>query len=272
MLRNAKDLFGLTIRATNGEIGTVKEFYFDDETWAIRYLVVDTGGWLGGRLVLISPMSVVGEPDWQSKQLHVSLTQKQVEHSPDVNTHLPVSRQHEMEHLAYFGFPLYWGGSDLWGSELYPAALALPVNALPTFGDSPAIDDKTGRRTADSYLRSSQEVTGYHIDASDGEMGHLDGFIVDDETWAIRYIEVATRNWWPGKKVLVSPAWIESMSWSDAKVSVKLSREVIQNGPEYIESDPITREYEDRLHAHYGLPPYWTRGAKHPPVHSLTGA
>jgi hypothetical protein len=266
MLRNAKDLRGMTIRATDGEIGTVDQFYFDDETWAVRYLMVDTGGWLGGRLVLVSPIFVIGQPDWQSKRLDVSLTKKQVENSPDVNTHEPVSRQHEIAYLGYYGYPFYWGGSNLWGAELYPAGLAAPAMPLPE-----ASVPRIAKELADSHLRNAQEVIGYYMEASDGEIGHLEGFIVDDETWAIRYIEVATRNWWPGKKVLVSPAWIERVSWEDSKVYAQLSRETIQNGPEYSESQPITREYENLLYAHYGRPPYWLHEAKHQPSLSLTG-
>ena len=257
MLRNTKDLHGFAIRATGGEIGTVDEFYFDDETWVVRYLTVDTGGWLGGRLVLISPISVIGQPDWEAKRLDLRLTKKQVENSPDVNTHQPVSRQHEIAYFGYYGYPFYWGGSNLWGPELYPAALAMRTAPQPE-----AVSADTGAGRDDLHLRSSKEVTGYSIEASDGEIGHLDGFIVDDENWAIRYIEVATRNWWPGKKVLVSPAWIERVSWADSKVSVGLSRETIKNGPGYIESEPVTRGYENQLYSHYGRPAYWLPGVK----------
>lgn len=250
MLTKTTNLNGFTIRATDGELGTVDQFYFDDETWAIRYLTVETGGWLGGRRVLISPLSVV-HADWQAKRLDVALTKKQVEDSPDIDTHQPVSRQHEAAFLGYYGYPTYWGGS-----ALYPAGLAIPPTA-----SAEAVADRIRRDSADSHLRSTEAVTGYSIDAADGEIGHVDGFLVDDEAWAIRYIEVATRNWWPGKKVLVSPAWIERVSWEDSKVYAGLSREAIKGAPEYVESMPITREYENRLYAHYGRPPYWLHGA-----------
>ena len=243
MLTNATHLKGFVIRATDGELGTVDQFYFDDETWAIRYLTVETGGWLGGRQVLISPISVV-HTDWQAKRLDVALTKKQVENSPDIDTHKPVSRQHEAAYLGYYGYPYYWGGPYLWGPAFYPAGLAIPTTA-----STEAMADRIRRESTDSHLRSTEAVTGYHIEAADGEIGHVDGFVVDDEAWAIRYIEVATRNWWPGKKVLVSPAWIERVSWEDSKVYVGLSREAIKNGPEYVESMPITREYENRLYS-----------------------
>jgi hypothetical protein len=252
MLRNASDLKGFTIRATDGEIGTVEDTYFDDETWAMRYLTVDTGGWLGGRVVLISPI-LVHQVEWQSKLLDVMLTKEQLKNSPDINTHQPVSRQHESEYFAYYGYPVYWGGPYMWGSSLLPGGLAVPIAA--------ALEGAAlGTDSADSHLRSSHEVTGYNIEAADGEIGHVAGFVMDDETWAIRYIEVGTRNWWPGKKVLVSPAWIERVSWADSSVYVNLSREIIQSGPEYSESEPITRDYETQLFSHYGRPPYWLHG------------
>ena len=131
--------------------------------------------------------------------------------------------------------------------------------------------ERIRKESTDSHLRSTEAVTGYHIEAADGEIGHVDGFIVDDEAWAIRYIEVATRNWLPGKKVLVSPSWIERVSWTDSKVYVGLSREAIKDAPEYIESRPITREYENRLHFHYGRPPYWLHDAEHKGSYSVSG-
>jgi hypothetical protein len=265
MLTNATHLKGLVIRATDGELGTVEQFYFDDETWAIRYLIVETGGWLGGRRVLISPFSVI-QTDWAARQLDVALTKNQVEHSPEIDTHQPVSRQHEAAYLGYYGYPCYWGGPYLWGPTFYPAGWKSPTSA-----SAEATADRARRESTDSHLRSSEAVTGYDIEAADGEIGHVDGFVVDDEAWAIRYIEVATRNWWPGKKVLVSPAWIERVTWTTSKVHVGLSREAIKNGPEYVESMPITREYENRLYFHYGRPPYWIHETERQSAFSLRG-
>ena len=188
MLTNATNLKGLVIRATDGELGTVEQFYFDDETWAIRYLIVDTGGWLGGRRVLISPFSVI-HSDLVAGRLDVALTKKQVEHSPDTDMHKPVSRQHEAAYLGYYGYPYYWGGPYLWGTAYYPTGVA--VSATPS---AETLADRIRRESTDSHLRSSEAVTGYNIEAADGEIGHVDGFVVDDEAWAIRYIEVATRN------------------------------------------------------------------------------
>ena len=265
MLTSAARLEGLAVRAADGDLGAVDQFYFDDETWAIRYLTLKSGGWLGDRRVLISPISVL-QVDWQAKRLDVSLTKGQVEKSPDIDTRQPVSRQHEAEFLRYYGYPYYWGGPYLWGAEFYPAGLAMPRTA-----SMEAAEDHIWTQSTDSHLRSSCAVTGYHIEAVDGEIGHVDGFLIDDEAWAIRYIEVATRNWWPGKRVLISPEWIERVSWADSKVRVGLSRAAIRTAPEYSDSQPMTREYEHLLHFHYGRPPYWQRHSEHKTTLSSSG-
>jgi hypothetical protein len=257
MLRDTSELKGLAIRATDGELGTVKEFYFDDSSWAIRYLTVESGGWLSGKEVLISPYSILGT-DWDKREVDVALTKKQVENSPSVDTHLPVSRQHEVAYLGYYGYPYYWDGPYLWGPGYFPSGLAFPTIA--------SLENRTGKRqkeSNDTHLRSTNEVAGYHIEAADGDIGHVQGFILDEEAWAIRYVVISTTNWWPGKKVLVSPAWMKKVSWGESKLYTGLTREAIKGAPEYIESRKISREFENDLHLHYGQPPYWLHEAKH---------
>ena len=256
MLRNVSQLTGFAIRARDGEIGTLEQFYFDDETWAIRYLVVNTGDWLSGRLVLVSPLALL-QAEWQSKRLDVALTKRQIENSPPIDTHKPVSRQHEAVYLGYYGYPSYWAAPN------YPAALEVRREAV---AEAEALQARAGREPADVHLRSTEAVTGYHIQASDGEIGHVRDFIVDDETWAIRYLEVDTRNLWPGKKVLVSPQWINRVSWADSKVYVDMTTENIQNGPEWVDSIPVTREYEHRLYDYYARSPYWAPASE--PLHN----
>jgi stress response protein YsnF len=265
MLTNVNHLKGLAIRATDGEIGTVDQLYFDDETWAIRYMTAATGGWLSGREVLISPFSVT-HVDWQGKRLDVALTKKQVENSPNIDTHKPVSRQHESAYLGYYGYPNYWGGTYLWGPVYYPMGLATEVAASK---ETQALE-RIKKESEDSHLRSTAEVAGYHIEAEDGEIGHVAGFVVDEETWAIRYIEVLTRNWWPGKKVVISPAWIQKVSWTESKVYVGLWRDAIKTAPEFSESKAIPRDYEEQLYHHYGRPPYWLHDTEHKAALSLS--
>ncbi len=257
MLRNAAHLKGMVLRAKDGDIGAVDGCLFDDESWAIRYFTVAAGSWLRGRRVLISPISIL-HAEWQAKRLDVSLTKKQVEDSPNVDTHLPVSRQHEAEFLGYYGYPYYWQGPFMWGPAYYPSG-----GPVPAISSEETLAQRVQRESEDSHLRSAAAVDGYHVEASDGEIGHVRDFVVDDETWAIRYVEVATRNWWPGKKVLLSPGWIQRVSWKDSKVYAGLSREAIKNAPEYIESEAITREWEEKLFLHYGRPPYWIQEPEH---------
>lgn len=257
MLRAVSKLRGMTIRATDGDIGHVDQFFFDDERWIIRYLVVDTGSWLPGRQVLISPIAL-GTVDAKAREVSVPLTREQVKNSPDIDTEKPVSRQHEIDYYRYYGWPFYWAGPGLWGSGMYPGYLAAPpVPPVPPPAPAPEAE---AEEQGDPHLRATREVTGYRVHASDGEIGHVDDFIVEMETWAIRYVVVDTRNWWPGKKVLLPPAWIESVSWPEAAIRVDLRREVIREGPEWDSEQPITREYETRLFGYYGRPGYWNAG------------
>jgi hypothetical protein len=267
MLRGVNDLKGFRIVATDGEIGDVEEFYFDDERWAIRYLVVNTGNWLSGRQVLISPFSVM-HLDRDNRQLHLTLTQNQVEKSPHIDTHRSVSRQMEAAYADYYGYPYYWGSPFLWGAEEYPVlASQRSATAIATATAQPVVVTATGPTAGaaatmrviseDVHLRNTQEVTSYHIAATDGEIGHAEDFIVEDDNWAIRYLVIDTRNWLPGKKVLVSPPWISLIEWAQGKVHLHLSRNAVEQSPEFDSAKLISHDYEAQLHEHYGQPGYW---------------
>jgi len=263
MLTNNRSLNGLVIRATDGEIGKVDQLYFDDQIWAVRYITADTGGWVDGRKVLISPHSIL-QTDWKANRIDVSLTRKQIENAPSIDTHRPVSRQYESEYLGYYGYPFYWDGPFMWGPS------DSPIGVAPMMASQSAIAERIRKESTDSHLRSTGAVTGYHLDATDGDIGHVDQFIVDDEVWAIRYVEIATKNWWPGKKVLLSPQWVERVSWEESKVFVAVTREAIKTCPEYLDTAPITREYENKLYFHYGRPPYWIEEIKNQADCALT--
>jgi sporulation protein YlmC with PRC-barrel domain len=245
MLDKTKNLKRYKIHALDGEIGSVEEFYFDDKHWTVRYLVVDTGNWLTGREVLISPYAI-SSVDKENKTISVKLTMKQIEDSPARDSHRPVSRQFEESYNAYYGWPSYWAGPYAWGH--YPFA----GSALEHWDRS-----RAEAENEDHDLRSTKDVAGYHIQASDGEVGHVDDFVVDSDSWSIRYLVVDTTNWWPGKKVLISPLWIESISWVDENVVVLMTRDDIRTSPEYSESVLIAREYEALLHKHYDREGYW---------------
>jgi len=249
MLSKAKTLEGYKLDSLDGEIGKVKEFYFDDRHWIIRYLVVETGTWLADRQVLISPYALT-TVDKEGKNIAVDLTKKQIEDSPSLDADKPVSHQFEQAYYGHYGYPTYWGGPYSWG-------------AYPYFVRDREMRDRDQRKEPDRHekewdhhLRSTYGVSGHHIQALDGEIGHAADFLIDDETWAIRYLIVDTHNWWPGKKVLISPQWIERVSWDERKVFVNLSRETIKQSPEY-SPESLNREYETGLHRHYDRHGYW---------------
>lgn len=266
MLRNLKDLMGYSIRATDGDIGTVKDVYFDDARWVLRYLVVETGSWLSSRKVLISPFSI-GTADHDGKVLPVTITQEQVRRSPDLDTDKPVSRQHEVEYLGYYGYPDYWGGAGLWGSEAFPGMMATGVGYSTALTPSTDAEHEQTRmiaearaaehQTDDPHLRSCNKVTGYHIKANDGEIGHVQGWIVDDASWALRYLVVDTSNWWLGHQVLIAPQWIRDVSWAERTVVADLTQEAVRNSPPYDPAVLPDRDRETGIHAHYDRPGYW---------------
>ena len=245
MLTKAKTLEGYTLDSRDGEIGTVKEFYFDDRYWAIRYLVADTGNWLTGRQVLIAPYAL-GAASKEEQHIVIDLTKKQIEDSPALNSDKPVSKQFEHAYYGYYGWPNYWQGPYMWGS--YSDIVRDPEKWR---GSTPAA------KAWDPNLRSTETVSGYQVHAADGEIGHVEDFIIDDDTWVIRYLIIDTRNWWSGKKVLIAPQWIKRVSWYARKVFVPLTRETIQQSPEYTEESLLTRDYETALHRHYNREGYW---------------
>jgi len=276
MIRSVRDLYGAKLHATDGEIGTVEEFYFDDTHWAVRYMVVDTGGWLTGRRVLISPIAIQAA-HWDDHTINVALTREQVEQSPDVDTEKPVTRQYELSYLNYYGYPMYWEGGGLWGPGMNPIALAPVFTPMPMMPQAPAVtpaDAATPITTGDNaanadttvnpHLQSTRDVRDYTIAATDGDIGHVSDFLVDDETWAVRYLVLDTHNWLPGKHVLIAPAWIEKVSWPEGAVSVDLPRETIQDAPAYEAHHEVTRDYETQLYSYYQRPGYWETAPTQP--------
>lgn len=237
------ELRRFTVRATDGEVGKPDEVFFDDETWAVRYLVVNTGNWLTGRLVLIAPVAI-SEINDADHALQVSLTRRQVESSPTTDTKKPISRRYEEEYYKHYEWTPYWGAAVAAEPHIPPSAR--------TLAQSVDAERVPVSEIEESHLRSSAEVTGYYIEARDGEIGHVDDFIIDLKDWSLGYLQVDTRNWWPGKKVLVSPSWIEGVNWQDRKVLIDLKREVIQGAPAYDPSEIITPEYELELFKYYG--------------------
>ena len=222
MIQNIKKLYGSTLAAIDGEIGRVKDFYFDDKTWVIRYLVADTGSWLSGRLVLLTPHAF-GKWGQAKKELHVNLRTQQIENSPPIETHQPVSRQYELDYYNYYGWPAYWDGTGMWGIG------ALPVPVTPS---RVLLDARHHHHRAEKHLQSARAVNGYQIQTVDGPIGTVSGFMVDDQSWAIRELVVEAGHWYSGKEILIAPSKVKQINYEDSTVSVDLTKADIQNTAE----------------------------------------
>jgi len=224
MLLNTKELYGHTLAASDGDIGEVKDFYFDDKSWVIRYLVADTGSWLSGRQVLLSPHAF-GERDQDEKTFAINLTRKQIQGSPSIDQHKPVSRQYEIDFYQYYGWPAYWNGGALWGFGGYPVV-------MPPSKDQMEAQRQQHHLQDDKHLRSIRSVTGYQIHSTDGEIGAVDSFMVDGKSWAVQQLVVEAGHWYAAKKVLIPTTAVKSMSYEDSEVFVSLTKAAIQHTAE----------------------------------------
>lgn len=258
MLRSMQDLEGYTIGATDGEAGEVKDLYFDDEAWVIRYLLVETGSWLSSRNVLISPRSIQ-QPEWESRNLPTDVNKQHIEKSPHIDADQPISRQHEIQHLSYYGYSSYWSGPgpvpDEWSQPGIDEGQAVQQQAKQT--PLPHQDN-------DLRLRSCKAIMGYHIKALDGEIGHVESLLINEDTWAVQYLVVNTSNWWLGHCVVIAPEWIDEVSWQDKTISMDLERAAVRASPAYDPSQQLSRESEEKLYGHYERIGYWHSDAKTP--------
>ncbi len=265
MLTPAKSLEGFEIRAPEGVIGTVEDLYFDDQQWHVRYLVIATGAWLDGRKVLISSAALAGRQP-VTRYFSVDLSFDQVRNGPDIDTAKPVSRQHEEQLHRHFAWPTYWGGPLIGGGlnppiggPAAPTASATEASRRPTAGQSGKVggsdESEAWRETGDDpHLRSAKAIRDYHIEASDGAVGHVEDLVVDERSWAVRYLLIDIRNWWPGKKVALPPGSIRRVSWLESSVWVDLTRDAIKGAPEFDETAGRSWEFADRLDDHYRGP------------------
>ena len=249
MLLAGSALKGYAIEASDGRVGTVTDLLFDDSSWKIRWIVVNTGTWLAARKVLVHP-SAVTRPDHERQELSVALSRHQIEESPSIFQDQPVSRQIENSLYDHFGWDPRWGGANFGGG-----GIASPLSAPPYFGTSvlrehenPGLIDDEG----DPHLRSIAEVIGYHILAGDGEAGHIENLLIEDTTWDIRYLIVDTSNWWLGKHVLISPYAVSKISYTDRQIVIDVDRDKIKSSPPWDPIAMIDTYYEKRLHRHYG--------------------
>ena len=234
-------LYGNRLGAEDGEIGYVKDIYFDDRHWQVRYVVADTGAWLSDRQVLLSPHAF-GPLQEEAKTLPINLTRQQIEDSPSIDSHRPVSRQYEAEYARYHGWPLYWVGDGFTALGGFPGVMPLAPESN--------LDEQTPTEREDLHLRSARAVTGYQVHAFDGTVGHVSDFLVDDKTWAIREVIVQTGHWFSRKKVRISPRDIERISYEQAAIFVILTQDDFKAADENVvatagHSHPRTMDIEE---------------------------
>ncbi len=252
MQRSIKKIIGTKLFSKEGTIGKVKDCLFDDNIWVLRYLVADTGTWLPGRKVLISQLHLESPGvGLLSKQFPVNLTKRQIEESPDLDINAPVSRQYEQAYANYHKTSVYWDTALM---PVFPAPSVTGVSS-----QSSKLDENAERKHREqlerikySNLRSSDEILGYSIQASDGEFGHVEDFILEDNTWKFRYLVIDSKNWLPGKKFLIDVDWVEAFDWEQQSASVGISRSTIENAPVFDPHEPINKDDLENLYDYYG--------------------
>ena len=272
MLQNSSAMKDYAIAAKDGMIGTVSDFLFDQSTWTVRWLVVDTGKWLTGRKVLIHP-SAIENVDHEQRQIDVGLTKKQVEDSPDIGQDRPVSQQMQTDLYGYYGWDPLWNGG-MYGAGLYGGGLyAGSLYAGSLFGGGMGAtglaepersyratrqgrDVETALDEGDPNLRSIAEIKNYHVHAADGSIGHVEDMLLDGPSWSIRYLVINTSNWWVGQHVLISPHAIKEIDWQDRSIRLDITRAQVKASPSWDPSNVINGTFERQLHEHYGWPGY----------------
>lgn len=261
MLRSMNDLQDYAIHATDGNIGHVKDVKFDDKDWVLRYFVVDAGSWLVSRKVLISPIGM-GPPNWGEKSIPVSITKEQLANSPAYDEQKPLTKDNEVAYLGFYNYPYYWGGPSLWGNDIYPSRFGTGSGGFntPPFVLRPPERNPAEMETEQHtlhQLRSARALTGSRVVGGDGDIGLVRDLLIDERSWAIRYLIIDTGNWWPAQQVLIAPKWISEVNWSDTTISVNMTRQDVRNAPHYDPNVTINRKQEVGLHEHYGQPGYW---------------
>jgi len=244
MLRSLKELEGYVLNAEDGEFGRCHDFLLDDRDWTVRYMVADTGKWLPGRRVLVSPIAL-GDPDWEHKRFPVRLTRAQLEAAPDLDDDAPVTRQYEIWYHQHYGWPYYWAGSDIWAVGIHPEALYRQADDL----------GEEGPDLERPHVHAVRQVLAYAVEATDDRFGHVVDFIVDDATWRIRYAVLAMHHWLPGGKAVLAPlSVLEEVDWDARALKIGLTRDRIADLPEYDPGAPVNRELEERVYDYVGRP------------------
>jgi stress response protein YsnF len=254
MLKSINEIIGYTFFAKEDDVGKCKDLLFDDQLWTVRHMVADTGGWLVDKKVLVSPV-MIQKTDWQTQRIFLDITKEKLEKCPSLLEDEPVSREHERKMAQVLNYPYYWADDGLWGHAAYPAVMTHIPEESALKVDEEILEERQEQDREENHLRSYQEIKGYDIEASDGNIGHVEDFILEDKTWALRYVVVDTRNWLPGgKKVLFSLNWVKKVSWEKSTFFLDISKTQVENSPEFDPEKPVNIEYETRLYDYYGRP------------------
>jgi hypothetical protein len=262
MLFAVSGLEGCPVRASDGDVGSAKDFLFDDDTWKIRWMVVGGGDFLPGRRVFIHPSAVAPltlppKPQLpmmspgETLELTVNLTRQQIKAGPHSGEDEPVNRDMEALLCDYCGWDPYWGASHF-GAPVMPNAEARIVgDAMRREADAQAPPVDGG-----DHLHSVADFKGYYVHATDGDIGHVENVLADDTNWEIRYLVIATRNWCPGKIVQLSPYAVKNIDWFGQHINMNVTRDQVRSAPAW---DPLAladEAREEELHRHFGWPGY----------------
>lgn len=242
MLRTITAVTECNISATDGPMGQICGAYFDDEAWVVRYLVIEAGSKGRRRNVMIPPIAL-GEPQWSERLLPVSMSKRQIMRSPGTDTQKPVSREHALNCLNYYA------GLGYYESDAEYQRLRTTTVSQMSAGSGRGADD-------DPHLRSTADVTTCRLDAADGDIGSVLGLLVDQKSWAIRFMIVNTGAWWHGHQVLIAPESIDDIHWADSHVVVDLKRQNVKESPAYDLHAPFNNQQGESTYRHYGLEGY----------------
>lgn len=256
MLANTQELKGFEVVNEDEEVGKIEDYYFDKDYWVTRYIVVDTGNWLIERDVLISPESIENI-DYGEGKIYLNISTDKIENSPPVLKDEPLLRTQEKDLADYFNWPYYWSAAETGKpgvSGLSPNNLIREITIQENMDQQ---NPNINKEEVEAGLRSINEMINYNIHAVDGEIGHIEKFILDDDNWLVRYLVVDKRDFLPGKKVVLAPEWITNIDWVREEVKYNLKKEEIKNAPEYDPEIPVSEVYEKKLYEHYDKEKYW---------------
>ena len=263
MLFAVSGLIGCSVEASDGEVGAVKDFLFDDQTWKIRWMTVEAGDWLPGRRRVfihpsaIAPLHISPKPTLPMMsssaplQLTVNLARAQIEAGPHAHEDDPVTTDMEALLYDYYAWDPFWGASHFGGAALPNAESRIVGDAARREADAeiPPLD-------GDDHLHSVAEFKDYYVHAVDGDIGHVENLLADDANWEVRYLVIATRNWWPGKVVQLSPYAVKDIDWFGEHINMNVTRDQVRSAPAW---DPLAMAdeiSEDDLHRHFGWAGY----------------